>query len=188
MSGRLRISLFCSASEIVDPLILDAAKDFARGLARRDWELLYGGGRSGLMGFFADQALAAGGVVRGATTEDLARGAEGLHPGLHESLIMKDLFERKKWLLEQADGFAVFPGGFGTLDEVLEAITWKALGCHDKPIVFVNVSDFWHDQLQTFQNMMKRGVIRSKGFELYSVSSSVEDAWKVFEHALMGKR
>lgn len=185
MTRTIRISLFCSAREVVEPAILEPAAEFARALAERKWELLYGGGRAGLMGYFADQVLAAGGVVRGAITEDLAAGAEGLHPGLQESVIVKDLFERKKWLMEKADGFVIFPGGFGTLDEALEVITWKALGCHDKPVVFVNTNGFWHDQLSVFKRMSEQGMIPPESLKLYTACDSIAATMRVFEDAFL---
>ena len=181
---RARVTVFCSANEVRDAAIVSCADGFSRGLAERDWELLYGGGRSGLMGFFADRALAAGGVVRGAITEGLARGSEGLHSGLTEILIVKDLFERKKWLMEEADAFVIFPGGFGTLDEALEVITWKALGCHEKPIVFVNTGDFWKDLLNTFESLARKGMIRPGGLKLYEVTADLDGVWRILDGAL----
>ncbi len=185
MKRPFRVSFFCSAREVLDPRILDQAAEFARAIAERKWELLYGGGRAGLMGFIADQALAAGGIVRGAITESLAAGSEGLHPGLHEAVVVKDLFERKKWLMENADGFVIFPGGFGTLDEALEAITWKALGCHDKAVVFANIGGFWQDQLDVFQRLSAHRMIAPNGLRLYTSCESVTEILEVLEDAFL---
>ena len=172
----LKITVFCSANVGLAAAITEQASVFAQGLALRGWQLLYGGGQIGLMGHFADEALAAGGVVRGAITESLAAGHEVAHLGLTELVIVKDLFERKKWMMEEADAFVIFPGGFGTLDEALEVITWKALGCHNKPILFVNVDGFWDDQLLTFQKMSEAGMIRTEGLKLFEVARSSREA------------
>lgn len=136
------------------------------------------------MGYFADQMLGLGGVVRGAIPQILADGSEGLHPGLNEAVIVDDLFARKKWLLEKADAFAIFPGGFGTLDEALEAITWKALGCHSKPIVFVNCTGFWQPQIEAFEKISGRGMIRPAQLDLYKVCDTVEQTFKYFDTEL----
>jgi uncharacterized protein (TIGR00730 family) len=180
-TGSAKIAVFCSASELANPVFMDDTRELARGLSERKWELLYGGGRAGLMGHFADRALESGVVVRGATTEGLAGSREGLHPGLTESLIVKDLFARKRWFLDEADAFLIFPGGYGTLDEALEVITWKALDYHDKPIVFVNSGGFWQHLLQTFEEFARQGAIRPGGLELYRVSPTLADAWKVLD-------
>lgn len=174
-----KIAVFCSANEVSDPQILAAAESFAQGLVDRKWELLYGGARFGLMGHFANKVIEAGGVARGAITKGLAEGNEGLHPGLKEAVIVQDLFERKRWFMREADAFAIFPGGFGTLDEALEVITWKALGEHSKPILFVNVAGFWHDQLKAFEGFSKRGMIREGGLSLYAACDNVDQGWAV---------
>jgi len=178
---RYRVGVFCSANDGLDPSIVKAAKDFGQGLGRRGWELIYGGAQVGLMGTFADACLAAGGVARGAITESLAKGPEIAHKNLHELVIVKDLFERKRWMNHEADAFAIFPGGFGTLDEALEVITWKTLGCLDKPIIFVNLGGFWQSQLDVFSELSRKGVIRAGGLNLYSVVDTVEGLWSILD-------
>ncbi|MDX9731836.1 MAG: LOG family protein, partial [Bdellovibrionales bacterium] len=108
-----RICVFCSANEGLPNEILREAEAFCDGLKNFGGELLYGGGRSGLMGHFADQALRRGVLVRGAITKGLDQGHEVGHRGLTELVVLPDLFERKKWFLREADAFVVFPGGFG---------------------------------------------------------------------------
>lgn len=178
-----RVTVFCSAVSTIDAAFFTAADEFAQGLARRKWELLYGGGQVGLMGRFADAALAAGGCVRGAITEDLAKGHEVAHRGLDELLIVEDLFERKRWMMEEADAFVIFPGGFGTLDEALEVITWKALGCHAKPIVFVNLKGFWQHQIKVFDEFVNSGVVRKENRDLFVTCDTLDDTWMVLDGA-----
>lgn len=179
-----RVAVYCSANPGLEARIQDEAKLFAQGLAQRGWELIFGGAQVGLMGVFANECLKAGGVVRGAITKGLAAGREVPHYGLQELVVVEDLFERKRWMMEQADAFAIFPGGFGTLDEALEAITWKSLGCLDKPILFVNTGGFWQTQIDAFKDLSTRGVIRPGGLELYEVCGSIEEVWRSLELSL----
>lgn len=176
-----RVGVFCSANDHLEPAFLEGAAQFAEGLAQRGWELIYGGAQGGLMGHFATHAVRAGGVVRGAVTEGLGATKEIPHQGIQELLIVKDLFARKKWFMDQSDAFVVFPGGFGTLDEALEVITWKSLNCIDAPIVFVNLNGFWQRQIEVFQEMSARGVIRARGLELYDVCDTVEETFRILE-------
>lgn len=150
---------------------------FCDELAKRGDELLYGGSRDGLMGHFADAALSRGVKVRGAITKNLDEMHECAHPGLTELVIVKDLFERKRWFLEHSDAFVVFPGGLGTLDEALEVITWKSLGELDKPIVFVNLDGFWDSMFSMFQDLENRGVIRPGTLKTFDVASSSRDVF-----------
>lgn len=179
--GAYRVTVFCSANKNIDPKFFDAAKEFSIGLVKRGWELIYGGAQVGLMGQFADSVVEAGGVARGAITEGLAKNIETPHRGLAELVMVKDLFERKRWMNDEGDAFVIFPGGFGTLDEALEVITWKSLKCHDKPIVFVNLDGFWQSQIKAFGDFADRGMIRPGGLELYEVVDSVEEVWKVLD-------
>jgi uncharacterized protein (TIGR00730 family) len=177
----VKVAVFCSANPNLDPKFIAAAKDFGQGLARRKWELIYGGAQVGLMGTFADACLAGGGVARGAITEGLAKGPEVAHARLQELVIVKDLFERKRWMNDEADVFTIFPGGLGTLDEALEVITWKSLGLHEKPIVFVNLEGFWQSQLEVFRELSRKGVIRRGGLDLYTVTDTVEGLWSILD-------
>jgi uncharacterized protein (TIGR00730 family) len=179
--GPMRAAVFCSANSGLDPEFFVAAEAFSAGLAKRGWELIYGGSRAGLMGCFADAMLAAGGVARGAITKDLAAEREMPHEGLQELVIVPDLFERKRWMMDQADVFLIFPGGFGTLDEALEVITWRALGHHDKPIVFVNLDGFWQSQIEVFREFSRNGMIRSGGMDLFEIHDALDTIWTVLD-------
>lgn len=179
-----RVTVYCSANVDIEPRFYGAATEFAKGLAGRGWELIYGGARVGLMGRFADEMLKAGGVVRGAITEDIARGHEGVHEGLTELVVVKDLFERKRWMMDHADAFAVFPGGLGTLVEALEAITFKALIGPQRPILFVNLFGFWQAQIKAFQELALEGMIRAEGgLTLYDVCETVDETWAILDGA-----
>ncbi len=179
----MRVTVFCSANSGIDPKFFAAASEFAEGLVQRRGELLYGGAQVGLMGHFANEVIRRGGVARGAITEGLAKTREMAHEGLKELVIVKDLFDRKRWMMDNADAFVIFPGGYGTLDEALEVITWKSLDCFDKPIVFVNLEGFWQSQIKVFEEFMDRGFIRTRpaGSELFEVRNTIEEVWAVLD-------
>ncbi|HRK08898.1 MAG TPA: TIGR00730 family Rossman fold protein [Pseudobdellovibrionaceae bacterium] len=161
--------MFCSASDGLDPRIEADVPHFISALKSRSGEFLYGGGRVGLMGIFADHALRAGVVARGCITKGLQNSEVG-HTGLNELAVVDDLFERKRWFIRESDAFVIYPGGFGTLDEALEVITWKVLGeLGDKPIVFVNLNGFWNSTLSVFEELVEQRVIRRENLSLYEV-------------------
>lgn len=179
-----KVTVFCSANDNIDPRFFRAAGLFSAGLASRGWELVYGGANVGLMGHFANEAIRNGAKVRGAITAELAKGFEVAHKGITELVITQDLLERKRWLMDAGDAFAIFPGGLGTLDEALEAITTKGLGSHKKPIVFVDLDGFWQSQIKVFQEFAMQGMIRAEGgLRLYEVCETVEETLAVFDGA-----
>lgn len=136
------VAVFCGASSGRGPLFLDAAVEMGRLLARSGWRLVYGGGRIGLMGALADAALDAGGHVVGVIPREL-RDREHAHQGLTEIHVVDGMHERKALMGALADAFVALPGGFGTLEELFEALTWTQLGLHGKPCCLVNVSGFF---------------------------------------------
>lgn len=142
MANIKRLCVYCGAAGAVDDAYRRAASDLGARLAGAGIELVYGGGRVGLMGLVADAALAAGGRVTGiipAHLHDLEIG----HPGLSELIVVSSMHERKRAMFDRSDAFAVLPGGLGTLDETFEMITWRQLRLHDKPIVVVDVAGYW---------------------------------------------
>ena len=177
-----RVAVFCSASTNISPYFFVEAGVFAKGLAMRKWELVYGGAANGLMGHFANETLKNGGNVRGAIPKKLMDETEVPHRGLTEMVVTENLFDRKSWMMDNADAFAIFPGGLGTLDEALEVLTWKSLDYHQKPIVFVNVDGFWQHQIKVFQHFALEGMIRDdRGLSMYDVRDTAEDALAVFD-------
>lgn len=183
----LKACVFCSANDGLAPEILAQVAPFCDGLRDRGGSLLYGGGRAGLMGAFADQALARGLVVRGAITQRLNLGHEVGHKGLHELLIVPDLFARKRWFIDQSDVFFVFPGGLGTLDEALEILTWRSLGETDKPLVFVNIDGFWDSTFASFRDLETRRVLRPGTLEKIDVVTTSREAWTRADGLLAGR-
>lgn len=140
--GRVRsVCLFCGSSNAAHPEFLDAAAAFGRFLAAQDIRLVYGGGGIGLMGAAAKAAHNAGGKVLG-VMPDFLRRREVIYDDV-ETIIVNNMHDRKRIMFEQSDAFAVFPGGIGTLEEVVELMSWRRLDLHRKPIVFLNARGFW---------------------------------------------
>jgi uncharacterized protein (TIGR00730 family) len=140
LSG-LSVCLFCGASDAADPSFLTAATQFGAAMAAEGVRLVYGGGGVGLMGAAARAAHQGGGEVLGVMPAFLRR-REMLFDEV-ETLIVPNMHERKRIMFEQSHAFAVFPGGIGTLEEVVELMSWRRLDLHRKPIVFLNQNGFW---------------------------------------------
>ena len=138
----LSICLFCGSSNSARPAYLQAATAFGETLAREGVRLVYGGGGIGLMGAAAKAAHAAGGKVLGVMPDFLRRN-EVIYDEV-ETVIVENMHQRKKIMFEESDGFAIFPGGVGTLEEVVELMSWRRLDLHRKPIVFLDMDGFWH--------------------------------------------
>jgi len=135
------VCVFCGSSDAADPLFVEAAAAFGRILAHENLRLVYGGGGVGLMGACARAAHGAGGRVLGVMPDFLLQN-EILYNDV-ETIVVRSMHERKSLMFEQADAFAIFPGGIGTLEEVVELMSWRRLGLHAKPIVFYNPLGFW---------------------------------------------
>jgi uncharacterized protein (TIGR00730 family) len=156
----MRVAVYTGASSGRSPRFAVAAAAFGRGLAEAGVEVVYGGGRVGLMGAVADGALAAGGTVTGVMPRSLVE-AEIAHLGLTELIVVETLHERKAAMAERADAFIALPGGAGTLDELFEAWTWQQLGVHRKPVGLLDVDGFWDPLLAALDHMVAAGFIRS---------------------------
>jgi uncharacterized protein (TIGR00730 family) len=136
------ICLYCGSSPGADPAFRDAAAQFGTTLAKRGIRLIYGGGSVGLMGVAADAALAAGGEVIGIIPRLLMEKEVG-HSGVTKMYVVEDMHSRKAMMTALSDGFVALPGGYGTLDELFEALTWLQLGYHKKPVGILNVGGFF---------------------------------------------
>nr|WP_314445504.1 TIGR00730 family Rossman fold protein [uncultured Sphingomonas sp.] len=137
-----RIAVYCGSAPGNDPVFADAAVALVREMAARKIDLVYGGGRLGLMGLIADTMLEAGGEVHGVIPAALVD-KEVAHTGLTELHQVAGMHERKARMTQLCDAFVCLPGGIGTLDELFEAWTWNALGYHAKPFCLLNVEGFW---------------------------------------------
>ncbi|QDP20346.1 TIGR00730 family Rossman fold protein [Sphingomonas xanthus] len=137
-----RVAVYCGSANGANSAFADAARDLAREMVGRGIDLVYGGGRLGLMGIVADEVLAAGGEVFGVIPRTLVD-HEVAHLGCTELHTVGNMHERKAKMTELCDAFVALPGGIGTLDELFEAWTWNALGYHAKPFCLLNVNGFW---------------------------------------------
>ena len=144
------------------PAYAEAARAFGAAAAARGLGVVYGGGRVGLMGAVADGALAAGGEVIGVIPQELVD-RELAHGGLTELHVVGSLHERKALMAELADAFVALPGGFGTLDELLEQLTWSQLGLHAKPIGLLDVEEYWRPLIALARHATEEGFVREVG-------------------------
>ena len=143
-----RICVYCGSSPGGRPDYAAAAEALASELLRRDLDLVYGGSSKGIMGVLADAVLAAGGNVYGVMPHSLVK-KEIAHAGLTELTVTETMHERKSAMAEMADGFVALPGGFGTLEEIVEVLTWGQLGFHDKPCGLLNAAGYF-DRFASF--------------------------------------
>ena len=173
--ARKRICVFCGSSPGVDPVFGDAARALGRSMVERGLELVYGGGSVGLMGIVADEILGRGGVVRGVIPHSLFVREVG-HRGLTECRIVSSMHERKQIMVDLSDAFVSLPGGYGTLDETFEALTWAQLGIHAKPLVLVNVRGFWDHLVAACDRMVTDGFLKQENRDLLNVVATPEAA------------
>jgi uncharacterized protein (TIGR00730 family) len=168
-----RVCVFCGASSGRLPAYADGARRLGAVLAGRRVGLVYGGGRVGLMGAVADAALAGGGEVVGVIPQDLVD-RELAHSGLSELRVVDSLHERKAVMAELADGFIALPGGFGTLDELLEQLTWSQLGLHAKPIGLLDVEEYWRPLIELARHATEEGFVRESDLGSIAVGTDPE--------------
>jgi uncharacterized protein (TIGR00730 family) len=155
------ICVFCGSSSGKDPMFVHAARTLGTEIATAGHELVFGGGHVGLMGVVADAALAAGGAVVGVMTEQLV-GAEVAHAGLTRLEVVGSMHERKARMAELSDGVIVLPGGFGTLDETFEILTWNQLGLVSVPVVFLDVDGYFEDLFAFIASSVNAGFVSER--------------------------
>jgi uncharacterized protein (TIGR00730 family) len=148
-------------------------RTLGRELARRGIELVYGGSSQGMMGAIADEALRAGGRVIGVIPKAL-EGREAAHRGLTELRVVSTMHEREQLLFDLSDAFVAFPGGFGTMQEIIEMLTWKKLGIHGKPIVLANIGGYFNPLLQQFDVAIQKKFARPEDRILFSVADNAQ--------------
>ena len=168
-----RVCVFCGASSGRLPAYAEAARAVGVALAGRGLGVVYGGGRVGLMGAVADAALAAGGDVVGVIPKELVD-RELAHGGLTELHVVGSLHERKALMAELADGFVALPGGFGTLDELLEQLTWSQLGLHAKPIGLLDVAGYWRPLIALARHATEEAFVRESDLRAIAISDDPE--------------
>jgi uncharacterized protein (TIGR00730 family) len=175
------ICVYCSSSDAIAEAYPPVAEALGRGIARRGHELLYGGGAVGLMGVMAEAAHDAGGRVTGVIPAKL-QNREGIAYDADELIVTDTMRKRKRIMYQQADAFAVLPGGYGTLEEFMEVLTLKQLGYHDHPIALINMDGFFDTLLSFFEELRDEAFARAAVTDLVSVVDSAEAALDRIEH------
>lgn len=166
-----RICVYCGASAGNSPVYRDAAVQLGQLLAEQQIDLVYGGGRLGLMGILAEATMQAGGRVLGVTV-NVIRDREESHTGITELYVVSTLSERKAMMAALSDGFIALPGGFGTLDEFTEMLTWAQMGFHQKPCGLLNIDGYYDGLLTFFDQLVEKGFVRPKFRKLVLTANS----------------
>ena len=167
-----RICVYCGSSYGENPLYVEIARAVGEAIAQRGDELVYGGGKVGLMGTVADAALGAGGSVIGVMPKFLVD-KEIAHKGLSELRVVDTMHSRKEMLLRISDAIIALPGGWGTYDELAEAVTWAQLGLHEKPIGMLNVAGFFNPLIAQMDHAIAEGFVRPAHRDLLIVDQDI---------------
>lgn len=175
MTAIRSLCVYCGSSSRVAEIHKEAARTLGRLLAERGITLVYGGGRVGLMGLCAEAALAAGGAVVGIIPGHIQK-LEVEHRGLTELHVVDTMHTRKQMMFDRSDGFLVLAGGFGTLDETFEMVTWRQLGLHEKPIVLIDTDGYWQPVIAMRDHMVAQGFVRPEHQGLFQVAPTPEAA------------
>jgi uncharacterized protein (TIGR00730 family) len=174
------ICVYCGSGFGSDPVFVQTAAELGRLMAAQGINLVYGGGNVGLMGTVARSVLDHGGYVTG-IIPDFLKSREKLLDDVQETIVVTDMHTRKRLMFEKADAFVALPGGIGTLEELVEQMTWAQLGQHTKPILLLSVKGFWKPLLTLFAHMREQGFIRT-GLELnYLVAERIEEVLPMLE-------
>jgi uncharacterized protein (TIGR00730 family) len=177
-----RIAVYCGSAAGSTPAFADAARETALAMVRDDVDLVYGGGRLGLMGIVADTVLGAGGKVFGVIPTALVD-LEVAHTGVTELFTVDNMHERKAKMTDLADAFLALPGGVGTLDELFEAWSWNALGYHKKPFCLLNVDGFWDGMIAFIDHATASGFMSAQRRQQLLVASSADEALQLLDDA-----
>jgi uncharacterized protein (TIGR00730 family) len=173
MADPRTVCVFCGSSDLAARSHRLAAARLGRRFAHAGIELVFGGGRVGLMGVIADAALAAGGRVVGVIPDHLVKDEVG-HGRVSELIVTRTMHERKQTMFARSDAFVVLPGGPGTLDETFEILTWRQLRLHDKPVVICDLGGYWTPLTALIDHMIRRRYLRPDFRSFYSVVPGVD--------------
>ncbi len=178
-----KVCVYCASSSKVNSQYVETARKLGKILAENDLELVYGGGSVGLMGVLADSVLENGGRVTGVIPRFMVE-VEWQHNGLTELVLTETMHERKEKMAELADAVVALPGGCGTMEELLEMITWKQLGIHSQPIVIVNVNGYYTHLLAQFQQAADELFMRPQHLEMWNVVTDADEVLSAFQNAV----
>jgi len=176
--SKKRICVFCASADGNTPEYLQAARDLGRKIAEAGFGLVYGGASVGLMGAVADAAITAGGEVIG-VIPDIIMEREIGHTGLTELHIVRTMHERKALMADKSDAFVALPGGFGTLEEFIEVVTWAQLRIHRKPCVLLNLNSYYDGLLAFFDHAVEQGLIKVENRDLIKMAHNANEVLEI---------
>ena len=182
MKNIQRVAVYCGSALGSDPVFADSARATAEAMVSYGVDLVYGGGRLGLMGLIADQVLELGGQVYGVIPTALVD-LEVAHTGVTELHTVATMHERKAKMTDLADAFLALPGGIGTLDELFEAWSWNVLGYHAQPLCLLNVAGFWDGLIEFMDHATASGFLSAPRREQMLVAQTPEEALKLLDEA-----
>lgn len=168
------VCVFCGASNQAPKEHLDMGAELGKLMAHNGLSLVYGGGDCGIMGKVANAVMEEKGWVTGVFPESL-RNIENEHLGLSEIVIVDTMHTRKELMYKKSDVFVILPGGFGTMDEMFEILTWKQLKLHNKPIIIFNHNGYWDHLVALMDNIINKGFARAENRALYKIVSTMDD-------------
>ncbi len=174
------IAIYCGSSKGNNPLFIETAQQLGKTLANRNIELIYGAGNVGLMGEVADAALAKGGKVCGIIPQFL-KNWEVCHEGLTELIVTENMHQRKQIMVDRSEGFIALPGGFGTLDELFEILTWRQLRLHAKPVGILNIGGYYDHLIAHIQNIADSKFMQAANLDLVIVDTNIESLLEKME-------
>ncbi|MDR3407439.1 MAG: TIGR00730 family Rossman fold protein [Methylovirgula sp.] len=176
------VCVYCGSAQGAEPIYIEAAAQLGRILAAAHIGLVYGGGNTGLMGAIARSTLAHGGFVTGIIPQFLTDREVALETA-QDLIVVPDMHTRKRLMFEKADAFVALPGGIGTLEELVEQLTWVQLERHTKPVLLADIGAFWRPLLDLFEHMRERRFIQTSFEVRYLVAEAVEDILPMLETA-----
>ncbi len=177
------VAVFCGSRFGADPAHAEAARALGAGLARQGVKLVYGGGGVGLMGEVASATLAAGGQVHGIIPDFLLRAERPPPGGLTALEVVPSMHARKTRMFELSDGFIALSGGLGTLDELVEILTWRQLGLHDKPVVALDIAGWAQPFVALVEAMIAQDFVAASGRRLFQLAADVPACLEILRHA-----
>lgn len=171
----MNVAVFCGSSAGIDPVYADTAKLLGTLMASKTHTLIYGGGKVGIMGIVANAVLKGGGEVIGVIPQFLMDREVG-HSGITRLEVVQSMHQRKQRMADLAQAFIAYPGGWGTLEELAEILTWRQLGLISHPIVLLNVNEFFSPLLHQLRTMGQQGFVREENYNVLRVATTPQEA------------
>lgn len=174
------VCVYCGSRKPLNTNLSKLAEKTGQTIAEKNWKLVYGGGKVGMMGIVADAVLQSNGEVIGIIPTALKK-AEVAHTGVTELIETPDMHSRKALMEQKSDVFLVLPGGFGTLDEFFEILTWRQLGFHNKPIILINQDGYFDGLILYMENAIRENFIRDENRSLFFITENFDDTFKILK-------